>query len=94
MKYFVVSIQKVGETAPTSIFAYNSEKEAYSAYHATLASNYISDVLDGFSVAILNEHGGTEIKEYWEETINPEETVNNADEPAEVEENEETEAEN
>ena len=64
--YYVVSIQTVGETHPCSIFAFNSYEEASSNYHSTLASNYVSTTLDAFSVVLLNEHGGTEMKEFWE----------------------------
>lgn len=65
MKYFVVSIQKIGENSPCTITSYDNDKDAYSAYHSILASNYISETLDAFSVVVLNEHGGTEIKEYF-----------------------------
>ena len=69
MKYFVVSIQKVGETNPCSIFSYDTKEQACSAYHSTLASNYVSETLDAFSVVLLNEHGATEMKEFWEKPV-------------------------
>lgn len=65
MKYFVVSIQMIGTTAPCTINSYDTFEGACSAYHSVLASNYISETLDGFSVVLLNEHGATEMKEYW-----------------------------
>lgn len=70
--YYVVSIQKVGETHPCSIFAFPTKEEAMSRYHSTLASNYVSPTLDAFSTVVLNDHGGTEAREYWEKPINPE----------------------
>ena len=70
MKYYVVSIQnfKAGSYAQ-SIFAYDTREEALSVYHSTLASNYVSDALSGFCVMVINGHGGTEVREYWEEPI-------------------------
>lgn len=69
--YFVVSIQQVGETTPTTINGYETKEAALSAYHSTLASNYISETLDAFTVVLLNGHGGTELREYWEKTNPP-----------------------
>lgn len=67
--YYVVSIQNLGETTAQNISAYGGRKKALSEYHSTLASNYVSDNLKGFAVAVLNEHGGTEIKEYYDEPV-------------------------
>ena len=64
--FFVVSIQRTGDSNPVSIFAYNTKEEALSAYHSTLASNYISETLVEFCAMVVNEHGGTEVREYWE----------------------------
>ena len=69
--YFVISIQQVGGTTPCTIFGYSTREEALSAYHSTLASNYIAENLDGFSVIVLNIHGGTEVKEYWQKPVPP-----------------------
>ena len=67
--YFVVNIQKLEGQTAQSIFAYADKKEALSVYHSTLASNYVSDALLGFAVAVLNEHGGTEIKEFFDAPV-------------------------
>ena len=69
MTYYVISIQKTDSGNAQSIFAYDSRDEALSAYHSTLASNYVSSVLNGFCVILMNEHGGTELKEYWDKPI-------------------------
>ena len=69
MYYYVISIQKTTEGNVQAIFAYDSRESALSAYHSTLASNYISETLDGFCVVLINEHGGTEFKEYWDKPI-------------------------
>lgn len=57
MSYYVISIQVIGETKAQSIFAYDSEKEALSAYYGTLASNYASETLTGFCVMLINGFG-------------------------------------
>lgn len=67
--YFVISIQNLGEQTAQSIFAYSSKKEAMSVYHSTLASNYVSDALKGFCTMVVNEHGGTEAREYYDEPV-------------------------
>lgn len=69
--YYLISIQKLEETTAQSIFAYEDKTSAMSAYHSTLASNYASTTLNGFCVMVINEHGGTEIREYWEKPYTP-----------------------
>ena len=65
-KFFVISIQTTEETTSQSIFAYDTKEEALSAYHSTLASDYIATALIAFCAMVVNEHGGTEVREYWE----------------------------
>lgn len=69
MRYFVISIQRQGEVTPCSIAAFDTRDAAASNYHSILASNYISETLDGFCVMLINEHGGTEMREYWEKQV-------------------------
>ena len=73
--YFVINIQKLEGQTAQNVSAYENKKEALSVYHSTLASNYVSDALLGFAVAVLNEHGGTEIKEYYDEPVVVEEVT-------------------
>ena len=82
--FYVVSMQTVGETHPCSIFAFETKELALSNYHSTLASNYVAENLDAFAVAVLNEHGGTEVREYWEKPA-PEPTPEPNPEPEPVE---------
>ena len=64
--FFLISIQKDKTGSATQgIFQYANRADAMSAYHSTLASNYISETLDGFCTMVINEHGGTEVKEYY-----------------------------
>lgn len=64
--FFLISIQKAktGEVTQ-AIFQYSNRTDAMSAYHSTLASDYISENLDGFCVEVINEHGGIEVKEFY-----------------------------
>jgi hypothetical protein len=60
MKYLVINYQIMNSgTTANSSFEYPTLKEALSAYHSTLASNYISEALSAFAVTILDEHGMT-----------------------------------
>ena len=57
MTYFLVSIQTLNTgTTPSSIAGYGVLEDAISAFHATLATNYISD-LDGFVVMVMDQNG-------------------------------------
>ena len=67
--YFVVNIQYLGESTIQSISVYEDKNEALSTYHSTLASNSVSEVLTGFTVMVLNEHGGTELREFMPRVI-------------------------
>ena len=72
MKYFVVSIQEVEDgTTAQSIFAYDNKDQAFSVYHQTLASNYAASSLQAFCTLIINEHGGTEVREFWDRPTPP-----------------------
>lgn len=63
--YYVVSIQIMkDDTKAQSIFAYESQEEALSAYHSTMASNYLSTTLKSCSCLVCNEIGGVIKTEY------------------------------
>ena len=73
MNFYVISIQKSGDSYPVSIFGYPDREAALAAYHSTLFSNYSNvENLDSFCTMVINEHGGTETREYWEKPIEPE----------------------
>ena len=66
MKFYLISIQFLrDETNPIGIYAYDSREEVLSAYHSTLASNYINNNLKSFCVMVITEFGKTEYKEYY-----------------------------
>lgn len=64
-KYFIVNIQTTSDGTAQSINAYDSHEQALSVYHQTLASNYISEVLTGFAVVLLDKYGMTEKTECY-----------------------------
>ena len=70
--FYVINIQKMADSSAQTITAYATRDEALSAYHSTLASNYVSTTLVLFAVSLLNEHGAVENHEYWELASNAE----------------------
>ena len=56
--FYLITIQYLNDgTKPSSMAAYTDEKAVISAYYSTLASCYINDNLDFFSVTIMDEAG-------------------------------------
>lgn len=69
-KYYLISVQEVNDgTNPCAIFVYDSEDGALSAYHSTLASNYISTTLNSFLCMIINANGMIIRTENWKKPI-------------------------
>lgn len=62
MEYYLISIQEVDGANPMAITGYSTKAEAYSAYHSTLASNYVANI-DSFVTMIINDFGDVIIKE-------------------------------
>lgn len=70
-EYYMLSILTTSGGTSQTAYGYTTREAALSAYHSTLANNYASTVLLGFCTVLLNQHGGTEAREYWEKPINP-----------------------
>lgn len=71
--FYLISIQYVNDgTKPASLLAYESEKAVISAYYSTLASNYVNDNLDFFSVSIMNEAGNILMHDHRYKEVLPE----------------------
>lgn len=68
MKYYLISIQKLNDdTNPVSIFGYDSQEAVLSAYHSTLASNYVNyeaGTLLYFCTSIIDEQSNVLQKEH------------------------------
>lgn len=66
-KYYLIHIQIMNDgTQAQSVFAYDDRTSAISAFHSTLASDYASQSLKAFTAMVINYHGGTEAREYWD----------------------------
>lgn len=74
--YYLISIQIMkDDTKAQSIFAYESQEEALSAYHSTMASNYLSETIKSCSCMVCNEICGvikTEYKIFDDPQLEPE----------------------
>lgn len=71
--YYLISIQNMKDgTHPCSIMAYEDREAALSAFHSTMASNYISDVIASCACVVMNEIGGIIKTEYYEAPIESE----------------------
>ena len=70
-EYYMLSILTTAGGTSQTAYGYTSREAALSAYHSTLAANYASTILLGFCTVLLNQHGGTEMKEYWEKPVVP-----------------------
>ena len=60
---YLINIQSEAQ----SIFKYENETEARSAYHSTLASNYAAydeGTLNSFTVVLMNQSGDVIAKEF------------------------------
>ena len=60
---YLINIQSEAQ----SIFKYDSENDARSAYHSTLASNYAAydaGTLNSFTVVLMNQSGDVVAKEF------------------------------
>ena len=71
--FFVVSVQNMGDgSQPVGIYGYADLNTAMMAYHQTCASNRANKDVASYLCMVLNAHGGTEIKEYYESPIESE----------------------
>ena len=68
MKYYLISIQKLSDgTSPVGIYGYDTQEAVLSAYHSTLASNYVNyeaGTLLYFCTSIIDEQSNVLQKEH------------------------------
>ena len=65
--FYLISIQNLEDgTHPCSIMAYEDKEAALSAFHSTMASNYISTTLKSCSCTVMNDIGGVVKTEYYQ----------------------------
>ena len=73
--YFVTIVQNMKDgTQPINTIGYVDLNSAMMAYHQTCASSRANENMTGYICMVFNEHGNTEIKEYYKvATPEPEE---------------------
>lgn len=66
--FYVVRVKylKDGTEKRSELMAYETRTQALAKFHQNLATDLVDDTLKGSMCVVLNEHGGTEEKEYWE----------------------------
>ena len=64
--YYEIEIQvsKEGEESK-GIYSYDSKDKAVAVFHQKMASGMQNQNLKSVLNMVINEHGGTEIREYW-----------------------------
>lgn len=64
--YYEIEIQvsKEGEESK-GMYSYDSKDKAVAVFHQKMASGMQNQDLKSVLNMVINEHGGTEIREYW-----------------------------
>lgn len=74
--YYEIEIQANNEGKESKgIYSYESRDEALTIFHQKMASGITAGLAGNLSKVlnmIINEHGGTEVREYWEASVEPE----------------------
>lgn len=71
--YYEIEIQvsKEGEESK-GMYSYDSKDKAVAVFHQKMASGMQNQNLKSVLNMVINEHGGTEIREYWIAPVEPE----------------------
>lgn len=74
--YYEIEIQTDKEGKDSKgIYSYETRDEALKVFHQKMASGItagLSGTLSKVLNMIINEHGGTEVKEFWQAPVQPE----------------------
>ena len=73
MNYYVVRVKLLldGTTKKSELMEYDTRQEAVAKFHSNLGTDMADDTLAGSMCVVLNGHGGTEIKDFWERPVDP-----------------------
>ena len=65
--YYVVRVKylKDGTEKRSELMAYETRNQAMSKFHQNLGADMADDTLNGSMCTVINDHGGQEAKEYW-----------------------------
>lgn len=71
--YYEIEIQvnKEGEESK-GMYSYDSKDKAVAVFHQKMASGMQNTNLKSVLNMVINEHGGTEVKEFWLAPVEPE----------------------
>ena len=71
--YYEIEIQvsKAGEESK-GMYSYDSKDKAVAVFHQKMASGMQNANLKSVLNMVINEHGGTEVKEFWLAPVEPE----------------------
>lgn len=74
MRYYVIRVERNKETGGENrqTYAFDTLDSAKVQFHEIMAADINSTTLNYALCVILNEHGGTEMKELWELAEEPE----------------------
>lgn len=66
--FYVVRVKYLldGTEKRSELMAYETQQEAVAKFHNNLGADMSDDTLKGSMCVVLNAHGGTVDKEYWE----------------------------
>ena len=73
MMYYEIEIQvnKAGEESK-GMYSYDSKDKAVAVFHQKMASGMQNANLKSVLNMVINEHGGTEVREFWMAPVEPE----------------------
>lgn len=71
--YYEIEIQVTKEgTESKGIYSYDNKDSAVATFHQKMASGMKNTNLKSVLNMVVNEHGGTEVKEFWLAPVEPE----------------------
>lgn len=74
--YYEIEIQVTKEgTESKGIYSYTDKDKAVAVFHQKMASGMQNTNLKSVLNMVINEHGGTEVREFWLAPVEPEPEV-------------------
>lgn len=71
--YYEIEIQKSKDGVESkAIYSYEDRDKAIAVHHQKMASGMQNENLVSVLNMVINEHGGTETREYWQAPVEPE----------------------
>lgn len=71
--FYEIEIQVAKDgTESKGMYSYDNRDKAIAVYHQKMASGMQNENLATVLNMVINEHGGTEVKEFWQAPVEPE----------------------